>query len=71
MVRTEILQDGRTHTWSDAKRYIIRDDGVKYEDAIDRIQHTYTESDEEIPDPYEPDIEDKAEAYDILTGVSE
>lgn len=60
-------------TISDAGRYVVRE-GVSYAEACDPAELTrvYTEGDE-IP-PEERDIsiiDDKAEAYDILMGVSE
>ena len=38
-------------TQSDSGKYIIREDGVRYESAIDPVNsgHTYTESDESLP----------------------
>ena len=67
--------DGRdfVRTYSNAGRYVVRD-GVSYSEACDPAEfgRTYTEGDL-IPDE-ERDMEelaDKAEAYDILTGVSE
>lgn len=57
-------------TVSDAGRYVVRD-GVSYEEACDPAEfgRTYIEGDL-IPED-ETAIADKAEAYDILTGVSE
>lgn len=60
-------------TYSNAGRYVVRD-GVEYSEACDpaELGRTYTEGGL-IPDD-ERDMEelaDKAEAYDILTGVSE
>lgn len=49
MIRTEILPDGRTHTWSDRQMRIKQDTGIVYDDAIDIVPHTYTETDEPIP----------------------
>ena len=42
-------------------------------DAVDVLpcQYTYEETNIIIPEPKEVTIEDKAEAYDILMGVSE
>lgn len=58
-------------TVSDAGRYVVRD-GVSYSEACDPAEfgRTYTEGDV-IPDEERSDLADKAEAYDILTGVSE
>ena len=57
-------------TWSDANRYVVRD-GVAYSEANDPAEfgRVYTEGDL-IPET-ETDLADKAEAYDILMGVSE
>ena len=60
-------------TVSDSGRYVVRD-GVSYEEANDpaELGRTYTEGDL-MPDE-ERDmtaLADKAEAYDILMGVSE
>lgn len=67
--------DGRDfiRTTSNAGRYVVRD-GASYSEACDPAEfgRQYTEGDL-IPDE-ERDMEelaDKAEAYDILTGVSE
>lgn len=53
LITEEIEIDGRMfkHNYSDDNHYIIREDGVKFADAIDVIDtmHTYTESDEEMP----------------------
>lgn len=58
-------------TYSSSGRYVVRD-GEHYEEACDpaELGRTYTEG--EII-PVDPDAEtaDKAEAYDILTGVTE
>ena len=52
---------------------MIERDGVRYSEAIDPVDsgRTYTETDERIPYDEESEIEQKAAAYDILTGVSE
>jgi hypothetical protein len=67
--------DGRDfiRTTSNSGRYVVRD-GISYSEACDPAEfgRTYTEGDL-IPDE-ERDITalaDKAEAYDILMGVSE
>ncbi len=72
IVQEHFEVDGRdfTRTYSDAGRYVVRD-GVEYSEACDpaELGRTYTEG--ELM-PVEPeDIEAKAEAYDILMGVSE
>ena len=71
MILTEnITINGRllTRTYSDRGYYIQRD-GVRYADAIDPAGsgRTYTETDDIIES--DPD-KIKAEAYDILTGVT-
>lgn len=62
-------------TYSDSG-YMIERDGARYSEAIDPAEfgRTYTETDEPIPENDETvtsEIEEKAHAYDILTGVSE
>lgn len=73
IVQKTYIIDGRIfiRTWSDAGRFVVRD-GVSYSEAIDpaELGRTYTEG-ELMPDEEQPDIADKAEAYDILMGVSE
>lgn len=53
LITEEIEIDGRMfkHNYSDINRYIVREDGVKFADAIDVINttHVYTESSEEMP----------------------
>lgn len=71
MIQTEnITINGRqlTRTYSDSGYYIQRD-GVRYAEAIDPLDsgRTYTETDDLIES--DPD-KIKAEAYDILTGVT-
>jgi hypothetical protein len=59
-------------TVSDSGRYVVRD-GVSYEEANDpaELGRTYTEGDL-MPDNERGDeLAAKAEAYDILMGVSE
>lgn len=59
-------------TTSDAGRYVVRD-GVSYSEACDPAEfgRVYTEG-ELMPaeERDQSEIEAKAEAYDILTGVS-
>ena len=57
-------------TYSDAGRAVVRD-GVSYSEACDPTEfgRTYTEG--ELLPVDDSDIVDKAEAFDILTGVSE
>lgn len=59
-------------TYSDAGRYVMRD-GVEYSEACDPAEfgRTYTEGDLIPPDGSEDETVAKAEAFDILTGVSE
>ena len=60
-------------TYSDAGMMIERD-GVRYSEAIDpaELVRTYTETDELTEPADEPtETELKAQAYDIITGVSE
>lgn len=59
-------------TTSDAGRYVVRD-GISYSEACDPAEfgRTYTEGDL-MPDEERGDeLAAKAEAYDILMGVSE
>ena len=75
MIATEHMTiNGRSfiRTYSDSG-YMIERDGVRYSEAIDpaELGRTYTETDERIPYDEESEIEQKAAAYDILTGVSE
>lgn len=57
-------------TYSDAGCAVVRD-GVSYSEACDPAEfgRTYTEGD--ILPTDDSETSDKAEAYDILTGVSE
>lgn len=61
-------------TYSDAHMMIERD-GVRYAEAIDpaELNRVYTETDEPIEEDADEmtETEEKAKAYDILTGVSE
>ena len=56
-------------TTSDAGRYVVRD-GVEYSEACDPAEfgRTYTEG--ELMPVDETALADKAEAYDIIMGVS-
>ena len=61
------------HTYSDSGMKILRD-GVEYDEALDPAGsgRVYTES--ETPretETFASETEEKARAYDILTGVSE
>lgn len=57
-------------TYSDSG-YMIERDGICYGEAIDpaEFNRQYTETDEPIEETSE--TEEKAKAYDILTGVAE
>lgn len=59
-------------TYSDAGFYIERD-GEKYSEAIDPadIPREYTETDEPVEDDEQAETEQKAAAFDYLTGRSE
>lgn len=63
---------GFVKTYSDSG-YMVERDGVRYSEAIDPAEfgRTYTETDERIPYDDMTEVEQKAAAYDILTGVSE
>ena len=72
MIVTEPYElNGRqfVRTYSDANRYVVRD-GVAYSEANDPAEfgRVYTEGD--LMPETEADLADKAEAYDILMGVS-
>jgi len=72
MIVAENTADGRVRHWSDLDVMIRQvETGRMYQDAVDRVpcRYTYEETDEPISD--EPTTEDKAEAYDILVGVSQ
>lgn len=59
-------------TYSDSG-YMVERDGIRYSEAIDPAEfgRVYTETDERIPYDDLTEVEQKAAAYDILTGVSE
>lgn len=63
---------GFIRTYSDAGRYVVRD-GLSYSEACDPAEfgRVYTEGDLMPEDERMGEIEAKAEAYDILMGVSE
>lgn len=72
MIVTEPYElNGRqfVRTYSDANHYVVRD-GVAYSEANDPAEfgRVYTEGD--LMPETEADLADKAEAYDILMGVS-
>lgn len=78
MIVTEIVTingNNFIRTYSDDNRYVVRD-GVSYSEAVDPIDtnRTYTEGD--IMETYDdhmqevdPEIEEKALAFDIIMGV--
>ena len=69
MIQIEILNDGKfIHFYSDSGLMIRQiETGIEYSDAIDIApgRYTYEETDTPIPDP---DIEEKAAAWDVLMG---
>lgn len=75
MIVTENMTiNGKTFvkTYSDSG-YMVERDGIRYSEAIDPAEYgrKYTETDERIPYDDLTETEQKAAAYDILTGVSE
>lgn len=58
-------------TYSDSG-FLVERDGVRYSEAIDpaELGRTYTETDEPVDVVELSETEEKARAYDILTGVS-
>lgn len=68
--RFEINGQPFIRTYSDSGRYVLRD-GIEYSEACDpaELGRTYTEG-ELMPDSTYV-LANKAEAYDILMGVSE
>ena len=75
MIKTELITVEKRQlrrTWSDAG-FMIERDGAQYSEAVDQIDsgRTYTET--KVPMETEPmtETEEKAMAYDILTGVAE
>lgn len=73
MIITETFYIGErefTRTYSDLGRYVVRD-GISYSEACDPAEfgRSYTEGDLIPADERSDDVGDKAEAYDILTGV--
>lgn len=72
MIKTENLENRIRH-YSDAGFKLRQiETGMLYDDAVDVLpcKYTYEETDELIP-VEDASVEDKAEAYDILMGVSE
>lgn len=60
-----------TKNYSDSGYYIERD-GVRYSEAIDpaELGRTYTETDVPIEEETQTETEQKADAFDYLTGRS-
>lgn len=58
-------------TYSDEGKMLVRNDGTKFSEAVDveGSGYTYTESEEQVEPMSE--VEEKALAYDIITGVAE
>lgn len=74
IVQTHFDVNGRDfiRTTSDSGRYVVRE-GVSYSEACDPAEfgRTYTEGDLMPPEEQDMDaLMDKAEAFDILTGVT-
>ena len=61
LINEIIVLDGREfrHNYSNEGYYIVRNDDVKYIDAIDILEssYTYTESDEKIPETIDENLE--------------
>ena len=75
MIKTEELTINNrafVRTYSDSG-YMVERDGVRYSEAIDpaELGRTYTETDELIEGEDLTETEQKAMAYDIITGVRE
>lgn len=73
MIKIETITiNGREfiRTYSDENRYVVRD-GVAYSEAIDppEFGRVYTEGNAMPEIPSMTEIEEKAVAYDIITGV--
>lgn len=75
IISETVSLNGRTfiRTYSDGG-YLIKQDGTDevYSEAVDPVDsgRTYTETDETIESNL-TEIEEKAQAYDIIMGVSE
>ena len=74
MIKTENLTINNrafVRTYSD-RGFMVERDGVRYSEAIDpeELGRTYTETDEPVDVVELSETEEKARAYDILTGVS-
>ena len=75
MIKTEIvtiLGKQFRRTWSDSG-FMIERDGAQYSEAVDPLDsgRTYTETDAPMESEPMTETEEKALAYDILTGVVE
>ena len=74
VIKTIKTVDGVTYdyTYSDAGMMIARD-GVRYSEAVDPLDsgRVYTETDEPVAPEEMTETEEKALAYDIITGVAE
>lgn len=61
-------------TYSD-RGMVIERDGIRYSEAVDpaELNRQYTETDDRIisDESAQSELEQKAKAYDIITGVSE
>lgn len=68
----ELNQVAYDHTYSDRNMMIERN-GVRYSEAIDPLDSNreYIETDEPIFTDELSEIEEKARAYDVITGVNE
>lgn len=76
MVKTEFYMtrpDGVNlyRTYSDQGRELIRNDGAVYGEAIDVENSGYTYTEGDYPAEGMTEVEEKALAYDIITGVRE
>lgn len=76
MVKTEFYMtrpDGVNlyRTYSDQGRELIRNDGVSFGEAIDVENSGYTYTEGDYPAEEMTEVEEKALAYDIITGVME
>ena len=73
IVTEEMTINGKafTRTYSDSG-FLVERDGVRYSEAIDpaEFNRQYTETDEPVDVVELSETEEKARAYDILTGVS-
>ena len=74
VIKTTKTINGVTYdyTYSDVGMMIERD-GVRYSEAVDPLNsgRVYTETDEPIATEEMTETEEKALAYDIITGVAE